>query len=138
MAVHTGKEGIVKVGSSPAIIAEVRDWSLETTGETTESSSMSSTQANGGWRTMLPTLKTWSGKVSCWWDEADTNGQQVIDVGSVPALKLYPEGDGAGAVFYSGNAIVTGVNRQATLDGMVEVEFTFSGTGALTESTVGA
>lgn len=136
MAFHTGKEGTVKVGGTPAVIAEVREWSLETTGDTTDSTSINTAQANGGWRTFAHTLKGWTGSISCWWDETDTNGQQTLDAGTEIALKLYPEGDSSGDTFFSGTAIVTGVNRSAALEGLVEAEFSFTGTGALSETTV--
>ncbi len=138
MAFHTGKEGSVKVGSSPSVVAEMRSWSLQTTAATTPSTSVPTAQANGGWETHAATLKSWQGTTACWWDETDTNGQQTIDVGTTVALKMYPEGDGSGAVFFSGDAIVTAVNRSGELSGIVEAEFSFQGTGALTESTVGA
>lgn len=138
MAFHKGLEGIVKVGGSPAVVAEMREWSLETTGDVTESTSIPTAQSNGGWKTNAATLKSWAGSTKCWWDETDTSGQQTIDVGTTVALKMYPEGDGSGATFFSGDAIVTGVTRSAAIDGLVEADFTFTGTGALSETTVGA
>jgi predicted secreted protein len=136
MTTHTGKEGIVKVGATPAAIAEVKEWSLDVTGETTDDTTMNTVQSNGGWRTHKHTLKAWEGSVSCLWDESDATGQETLDVGATVALKLYPEGDGSGDTFFSGDAIVTAVNRKATLDGMVEASFSFKGTGALAQTTV--
>lgn len=136
MTTHTGKDGIVKVGGTPSTIAEVKEWSLDTTGETTDDSTMNTTQGNGGWRTHKHTLKGWEGSLSCFWDETDTNGQQTLDAGASVDLKLYPEGADSGDTYFSGSAIVTSVNRKASLDGMVEVSFNFKGTGALAESTV--
>jgi hypothetical protein len=136
MPVHKGTEGVVKVGASPAIIAEVREWQLETTGETTDSTSINTATANGGWRTHESTLKGWEGSVSCFWDETDTNGQETLDAGASIAVKFFPEGDTTGDVSFTGTAIVTNVTRKATLDGLVEASFTFKGTGALTQATV--
>lgn len=135
MANHLGKEGIVKVGGTPTTVAEVREWQLETTGETVDSTSINTAQGNGGWRTHAATLLGWEGSLTCFWDETDTNGQQTIDAGATIALKLYPEGSATGATYFSGNAIVTNVTRKGVLDGMVEASFTFKGTGALTEAT---
>ncbi len=136
MANHIGRDGIVKVGGSPTVVAEVREWQIETTGETADSTAMNTAQSNGGWRTHEATLKMWEGSISCFWDETDTNGQETIDAGTTVALKVYPEGDTTGDVFFSGNAIVTNITRKATLEGMVEASFTFKGTGVLTQSTV--
>lgn len=135
MATHLGKEGIIKVGASPVTVAEVREWQLDTISETADTSSINSVQGNGGWKTHAATLLAWEGSISCWWDETDATGQQTIDAGSTIALKLYPEGTTTGATYFSGNAIVGGVNRKAAMDGIVEVSFNFKGTGALTEST---
>lgn len=135
MANHTGKDGVVKVGASPAAIAEVREWEIKTTGETVDKTSMNSQGANGGWRTHEHTLKAWEGSVSCFWDETDTNGQETLDVGAEVALKVYPEGADTGDTYFSGTAIVTDVTRKAVVDGMVEAAFSFKGTGTLTQAT---
>lgn len=135
MANHLGKEGSVKVGGTPTTVAEVREWELNTTSDTAETSSINTVQGNGGWRTFGATLLSWEGTITCFWDETDINGQQTIDAGVTVALKLYPEGSATGATFFSGNAIVTAVNRKAAIDGVVEAVFSFKGTGALTEGT---
>lgn len=135
MANHVGRDGIVKVGSN-VVVAEVREWQIETTGETVDSTSMNIAQSNGGWRTNEATLKSWEGSLSCFWDETDTTGQETLDAGATIALKVYPEADTTGDTFFTGNAIVTNVTRKATLEGMVEASFTFKGTGVLTQSTV--
>jgi predicted secreted protein len=134
MATRVGKDGIVRIGSTPVTIAETREWQLETTGETTDSSSMNTVTSNGGWRTKVATLKTWAGSITCFWDPTDTTGQQALDAGVSVDLKLYPEGNTTGDAFFSGTAIVTGVTRSATLEGLVEAVFAFEGTGALTEA----
>jgi hypothetical protein len=135
MASHAGKDGIVKVGASPAVVAEVREWTLESSSDITDSSSMSVLQGNSGWATNVATIKRWSGSLTCWWDETDTNGQVTLEPGVELAIKVYPEGADTGDTFYSGTAIIATVNRQAAMDGMVEAEFSFTGTGALTKST---
>ena len=134
MANHAGKEGIVKVGASPVAVAEVREWEINTTGENQDNSSMNSVQSNGGWRTHNPTLQSWEGKLTCWWDETDTNGQETLDVNTAVALKVYPEGADTGDAYFSGSATVTVINRKAAMDGNVEVEFSFKGNGALTQA----
>lgn len=135
MAVHLGKEGVVKVGATPVTVAEVREWQIETTSETADTTTINTAQGNGGWRTHAATLNAWEGSISCFWDETDTSGQQTIDAGSSIALKLYPEGSATGATYFSGTAIVTNVSRKAQLDGVIEASFSFKGTGALSEAT---
>ena len=50
-------------------------------------------------------------------------------------LKVYPEGTATSSKYYTGTALVTGISRSASVDGMVDASFTFKGTGDLTLST---
>ncbi len=87
-------------------------------------------------RTHLITLTSFDGSIDVFWDETDTNGQVALGVGSSVTLALYPEGDSSGDTYYSGTALVTGVSRSSSFDGMVEASITVQGSGALTTSTV--
>lgn len=129
MAVHKGSEGTVEVGSNA--IAEIRSYSLEESADTLEITTMGDTA-----RTYLPSLTTFSGSVDVYWDETDTTGQGALTIGAEVTLNVYPEGDTAGDVYYTGSAIVTGVTRSASFDGMVEASISVQGTGALTSETV--
>lgn len=136
MTTHSGKNGIVKVGASPAVVGEVREWTLDATAGTNDNTSMNSVQSNGGWKTNKPSLNEWSGSLTCWWDPADTNGQEALTIGTQIAVELYPDDDSSGAVYYSGTATVTAINRSGKLEGEVEASINFMGTGALTQATV--
>lgn len=129
MATHKGSEGTVKVGSNA--IAEIRSYSIEESADTIEDTSMGDSA-----RTYKPSLTQFSGSIDVFWDETDTSGQGALDVGSEITLNFYPEGDASGDTFYSGSAIVTGVTRTGSFDGMVEASISVQGNGALTESTV--
>lgn len=128
MATHAGSEGTVKVGANA--IAEIRSYTVTETADTIEDTSMGDSS-----RTYLPSLKTFSGSIECFWDETDTSGQVALAVGSSVTLNFYPEGSSTGDKYYSGTAIVTGLTVTASFDGMVEASFTFQGTGALSLST---
>ena len=129
MAVHKGSEGTVKVGANA--IAEIRSYSLEESADTLETTTMGDTA-----RTYLPSLSTFSGSVDVYWDETDTTGQGALTIGAEVTLNIYPEGDASSDVYYTGSAIVTGVTRSGSFDGMVEASISLQGTGALTSSTV--
>lgn len=129
MAVHKGSEGTVKVGANA--IAEIRSYSLEESADTLETTSMGDTA-----RTYLPSLSTFSGSVDVYWDESDTTGQGALTIGAEITLNVYPEGDTTGDTYYTGSAIVTGVTRSGSFDGMVEASISVQGTGALTSTTV--
>lgn len=129
MASHIGRDGIVKVGA--ATVAEVKSFSIEESADTVETTKMTDTA-----RSHAITLTSFSGSLDCFWDETDTTGQGALTIGASVTLALYPEGDTTGDTFYSGTALVTGVSRSASFDGMVEASISVQGTGALTADTV--
>jgi len=129
MANHKGSEGLVHIGTSA--LAELRSW------EYSESmSAIDDTTLNDAWETKKAGNKAWSGSASSFWDETDTNGQETLTIGAEVTLKFYMEGTGTGATYKHGSALVTGVRQAAAINGMVEKDFTFTGNGALTQTTV--
>lgn len=128
MATHTGSEGTVYVGSDP--VAEIRSFSLESTSEVIEDTSMGDTD-----RTFKAGLKSFTGSLEVFWDETDA-AQIALDVGASVTLKVYPEGNTTGDKFYEGTVLVTGLTVTSPFDGMVEAAISVQGTGALTLSTV--
>lgn len=129
MATHTGSEGVIFNDTNQ--VAEVRSFSIDEVMDTIEDTSMGDSS-----RTFKAGLKQFTATVSAFWDETDTNGQGGFDVGSEVTLKLYPEGNASGDTYYSGTALVTGKTINSSFDGMVEAEYSFQGSGALTETTV--
>ena len=127
MATHTGSEGTIKIGTDT--LGELRSFSLETTGDTIETSNMGTTA-----RTYKAGLTAWSGTASLFWDELDA-GQLSLTVGSEITIKVYPEGASAGDKYYTGSAIVTAKSVSASFDGLVESSISFQGTGTLSFST---
>ena len=100
MAVHKGSEGTVKIGANA--VAEIRSYSLEESADTLETTTMGDSA-----RTYVPSLSTFTGSVDVYWDETDTTGQGALSIGSEVTLNVYPEGDAATDVYYTGSAIVT-------------------------------
>jgi predicted secreted protein len=127
MAIHKGSEGTVHVGTDA--VAEIRSYSVEETADTLETTSMGDAA-----RTHLASLTSFSGSLDVYWDEEDT-AQIALTVGSSVTIKFYPEGTASSAKYYSGTAIVTGVSRSASFDGLVEASISVQGTGALTLAT---
>jgi len=128
MATHTGSEGTIKIGTD--VLGELRSFSLESSAETIEDTSMGDTA-----RTYKVGLTAFSGTASVFFDETDT-AQGNVDAGASITLSVFPEGATSGDTFYSGTAIVVGRNINSSFDGIVEMEISFTGSGALTESTV--
>lgn len=129
MATHKGSEGTVKVGSNA--VAEIRSYSIEESADTLEDTSMGDSA-----KTYKASLTSFSGSLDVFWDETDTSGQGALSIGAEVTLNVYPEGDASGDTYYTGSAIVTGVSRTASYDGLVEASISVQGNGALTESTV--
>jgi len=129
MATHKGSEGTVKVGTNA--VAEIKSYSIEESADTLEDTSMGDSA-----RTYKPSLSNFSGSLDVFWDETDTNGQGALSIGSEVTLNVYPEGDTTGDTYYTGSAIVTGVSRSASFDGLVEASISVQGNGALTSDEV--
>jgi len=129
MATHKGSEGVIKVGANS--VAEIRSYSIDETADTLEDTSIGDSA-----RTYKPSLTSFTGSMDVFWDETDTNGQGALSIGSEVTLNVYPEGETSGDTYYTGTAIVTGVTRSASFDGLVEASISVQGSGALSESTV--
>jgi hypothetical protein len=127
MANHKGSEGLVKVGTNT--VAELRGWELTSTGEAIEDTILSDTA-----KTFKPGNTGWSGSLSCWYDETDTNGQETMDAGSEVSLYFYVEGTATNATSFSGSAIITSLKRGAAINSIVDAQFSFTGNGVLTQT----
>ena len=130
MATHHGSEGLVKVSS--ATVAEVTGFTFTQTAEYAEDTALADTDKTYN----ITAIKSWSGNLSCFWDEADTNGQVALAPGANVALKLYPEGDASTDTFYEGNALITDITRTVSRGAITEITFNFIGNGALSTTTV--
>ena len=129
MATYVGKNGVVYVGANA--VAEIKDWSLETTSEV-----VADTVMGDSWVTNKPTLKSWTSSFNAVWDDEDTTGQLALDEGAEITLNLYPIGNTTGNKYWSGACIVTSVSKTAAVDGLIEASFSVTGNGALTEADV--
>lgn len=128
MAIHKGSEGLIKVGANT--VAEVKNYSVEETGDTVETTSLGDSA-----RTFTSTLTSWTASVDAFWDETDSTGQGALTIGAEVTLNVYPEGADTGDTYYAGSAIVTGVSISGSFDGTVDASISLQGTGALTSST---
>jgi hypothetical protein len=129
MATHHGKNGVVKVGSNA--VAEVDRWSARESVDTVDDTAMGDAA-----QTHLTGIPGWSGQITCHWDETDTNGQEALTIGASVTLNLYPEGAASGATYKTGTATITEIGLDVTKNGVVSREFSFTGNGALSQTTV--
>ena len=140
MAILTGNNGVIKMSKTvggavdSTAVAAVRNFSVELTRDTIESTTMGVDV-----RTYLTGLSSWSGSADIYFDSAATSGHldyfPVLNptsgtVGSsTVAVELYLNGT---AGKFSGNVIITGFTVNSSMDGMVEASISFQGSGACT------
>lgn len=138
MAILTGNNGVIKfdatVGGSVATVAAVRNFSVELTRDTIETTTMGVDV-----RTYLNGLSSWSGSADIYFDPVATTGHLAVHTvlnptsGTVGQGTLTFEGFLADATGkFSGEVIITGFTVNATMDGMVEASISFQGSGACT------
>ncbi len=78
----------------------------------------------------------WSGSISCYWDDSDTNGQEALTIGASVTIHLVPEGAGTGNIDFNGTASVTSIERAFANNGIVTANFSVQGNGALTRTVL--
>jgi hypothetical protein len=129
MATFKGNAGSVKIGT--AAIAELRSFSIETSAATAETTTMGSSVA-----THVATITSWTGSCEVFYDPTDTAGQVALQAGNTVTISFVPNDTSAtDDLAYEGDVLVTGHNRTASFDGIVEASLSFQGTGALTAGT---
>ena len=137
MASHAGKDGKVTVRTSVGTetnLGSVRSWTVNATSEVLDATVMNPSGVT--FRTNVASFLAWDGSTSLLWDDAGDAGQALCIPGNTLSVVFYPEGFDVGDTKYSGDAIITAVNRTASYDGLVEMEVTFQGTGTLTTGTM--
>lgn len=121
MAKVKGSAGVVKVGINT--VAGVRGFTLEETMEPIRDDDLNTEEV-----TYQSGDITRSGTVQCFWDKADTTGQEALVIGASVSLVLEPEGSGGRT--QSMTALITSVSQANEKQNMVtkEIGFTVSGT----------
>lgn len=133
MATHAGYGGAVFVGTDA--VAEVKDFTLDITANTADTSTLNASGDDAGWAKVALTLKSWTASLNVIWDDADA-GQGALTEGSSVQVKLYPRGTTAGYEIWEGAALVTGVSKTVAVDGLVEASITVTGNGHIDEQTI--
>lgn len=131
MATFIGNDGVVKVGA--AVVAEVSSFSISEAANTSDDTVLGDTS-----QSHLVGTVSWSGSISCYWDDTDVTGQGAMTNGASVTLVLLPEGAAVGAAEYTGTATITGIETGNGLDATVTASFSFTGNGDLTIGTVSA
>jgi hypothetical protein len=137
MATMVGNNGSVSVNDIN--VANVRNFSIELTSDTIETSTMGIDV-----RTYIKGMSAFSGSADVYFDPSDYDTNEstfnptagLVGASGV-AIKLYLQENYSSTSDYAftGDVIVTGWTVNSTLDGLVEASMSFQGTGAATYST---
>ena len=128
MATHKGSEGTIKVGSNA--VAELLSYSLTENVDLIETTNITDAAR------LYTTGKTsWGGEISTNWVEGDT-AQSAMTIGASVTLNVFPEGDSGGDTYYTGSAIITGLDKSADGEGLVTNNISVTGSGALSSALV--
>lgn len=150
MSIYTGQFGVLKIDDGTGTkqsVAELRSFSIETTTETIENTTMGDTS-----RSYFAGLKSFSGTADIFYDPSQLsagstdipaflggiNQGQTASPGRTDtvAFEAYPNGETTGLTPQNpkiyGNIIITGYSITSSLDGMVEASISFTGSGDIT------
>ena len=128
MATHKGSEGTIKVGSNA--VAELLSYSITENVDLIETTNISDAA-----RLYTTGKSSWGGEIATNWDETDT-AQSALTIGASVTLNIYPEGATSSDTYYTGSAIVTGLDKSADGEGLVTNTISVTGTGALSSALV--
>lgn len=131
MTTWHGKDGVIKQGSSPTIVAETTSFSIEESADTQED-----TAQRDDWRTRKSGLKSWTGSIEGHYDPDDTDGQAAFTIGSEVDIVALPGGDTSGAPKLEGTGVVTSRSVSSEMEGIVSVSISVEGNGELQHNSV--
>jgi len=129
MSTFRGMDGSVRLGAN--VIGEINNWSMTTDLELLEDTVMGDT-----FRSFKGGLASWQGSVAGHLDYGDTLGQKVlIDKvlsGAPDASAITLELRVTATKYFTGSAILFGIQVSAALSQIIPISFNFQGAGALT------
>lgn len=132
MGVFHGKNGEVEFNS--LAVGEVTAWSYSEKAELADATAMGDTT-----KTYKTGVTDGSGSVTCRMSVVEAGGvqdtgQADVDTGDEVEVTLYPAGNTSTYTKFTGNVVVTGIDRGADLGSVGEFTFTFQ--GGLTQGVV--
>ncbi len=129
MANFHGSLGVVKVATNT--VAEVTSFEVSERAAFAEDTTLADTDVTYN----TTNINSWSGSLTCFWDDTDTNGQEALTAGASVTLHLLPEGTTTGDEDLNGTALIEEVSVTVQKGAITERTFSFVGSGALTYGT---
>jgi len=143
MAIYSGHDGEIKFVNptgTVATVANLRNFTIESTQDAVEVTTMS----GSGFRDYLPGLSTFTVTGEVYYDNDNAVHEDLLEAVSEDLItdssaatyanadfEVYPTGDETGNQKLSGKGVVTNFSITSAVDGMVEASFTLQGSGAL-------
>jgi len=124
MAVLKGNAASLKLTTNT--VAEMQSWELSVEQEFADTTSFLDT-----FREQTPTFATWTATAAGKMDQSDTQGQVALQTAWLAGSTVTPRFYIDGTHYYSGSAYVS-ATVGAAVDGIVEINYSFSGAGTLT------
>lgn len=130
----SGIEGafyLVASGGTIGEIATIRSWSIDLTANEVDVSGFD----GDGWYSNVGSLKKWTATVEGQWNYSATSGMDDIwdEFGDYVDVRFYV--DQANTAYFSGTAVVVGINPTNAVDASAAFSATLSGVGELTYSS---
>lgn len=130
MAVIQGFTGDIQIGNTS--VGQITNWTYRTDQPPFEYGVLGDINLQA-----LPGPRRATGSVSGYYDPSDTEQEAAIaasEAGTQISLQVYPEGDSASNVEWTGNVSITDMEFTGDHPGLVTFSFSFF--GALTRGTV--
>lgn len=117
------------VSEASTAFTDASKWTLSLKGATKDVTPFG---ASGNWAVNLATIKSWTAKVSCFLDTADTAQTNLFAlINSTVTVTLTVQNTPHA---FTGSAILTGIDPNIDAQNAETVDFSFTGTGACTYS----
>tara|TARA_S200002703_G_scaffold118414_1_gene104067 strand:+ start:207 stop:653 length:447 start_codon:yes stop_codon:yes gene_type:complete len=146
MATFTGHDGVIKLADTgdsltSAAIGNLRNFTIEQTQDTVETTSMGST---GNMRTYKPGLSTFTISGDVYFDGSDSVQAKLDDLvsktgdESLATFEVYPSGETVDIqnTKFTGSCVITSFSVTSSVDGVVEASFAAQGSGQLIQAQV--
>lgn len=117
------------VSEASTALNNASKWTLSLKGATKDVTPFG---ASGNWTINLATLKSWSGKITAFLDTSDTGQTNLLGLlNSTVTLTLNVSSTPHG---FTGSAIITGIDPSVDAQGVITVDYSYTGTGSCTYS----
>lgn len=122
-----GKNGKVIIGSGTTKVVGIKNWSLELSLETLETTAL-----GDDWKNYISGLKEWTASAEGDFEvTTDTTGQKLLSdaylAGTTVEVKLFVDATN----YYTGTAYINSLSIEDPVDDVVTISIEFTGNGAL-------